>query len=435
MALSFGISYRAAGLVAERALSGRGPSLWRHALLAHRAARFYATTIEADSHGFMLQSDESGKHIETRLSKIWLRYVLRCKQCVNQDTMQRNFNTFEIPDDIAAKEVVPDSEGVEVLWSDSHKSSYTWAWLQSTLPSGENKTLSNDVGKRLWNGSIAASAPEVAFEDVMNTNDKTGMADLTDKIRAYGLCFVANTPKTPEATNELLESIGPVRHTHYGGFYDFVPDLAKADTAYTNLALAAHTDTTYFTEPAGLQAFHMLSHTPPPNRPSAKGTLGGKSLLVDGFYAAHRLRRESPDDFNVLCKTRIPWHASGNEGIAIAPDRAYPVLEARGRMLRRVRWNNDDRGVVPLDVDVDKWYRAARKWDEILKRKQNEYWFQLEPGRVLIFDNWRVLHGRSVFEGLRRICGGYINRDDFISRWKTTNFPTEDVIAANMQLR
>lgn len=200
--------------------------------------------------------------------------------------------------------------------------------------------------------------------------------------REYGFCFVINSPKTPEATEKLLESIGPIRNTHYGGFYDFIPDLAVADTAYTNLALPAHTDTTYFTEPAGIQAFHLLSHTPPPNTP-VEDVLGGQSLLVDGFYAAHRLRKESPEDYNVLRKVRIPWHASGNEGVAIAPDSAYPVIEASPKQLYRIRWNNDDRGVVPLNVDVDEWYQAARRWDNILRRKHNEYWFQLVPGRVL----------------------------------------------------
>lgn len=31
-----------------------------------------------------------------------------------------------------------------------------------------------------------------------------------------------------------------------GKFWDFTSDLAKGDTAYTTLALGAHTDNTYF---------------------------------------------------------------------------------------------------------------------------------------------------------------------------------------------
>ena len=51
----------------------------------------------------------------------------------------------------------------------------------------------------------------------------------------------------------------------------------------------------------------------------------------------------------------------------------------------------------------------------------------------LVFDNWRILHGRSSFTGNRRMCGGYskppfffygvgpnqiclVNRDDYMSR-------------------
>ena len=31
----------------------------------------------------------------------------------------------------------------------------------------------------------------------------------------------------------------------------------------------------------------------------------------------------------------------------------------------------------------------------------------------VVFDNWRVLHGRKAFEGRRRVCGGYVNVDDW----------------------
>lgn len=77
----------------------------------------------------------------------------------------------------------------------------------------------------------------------------------------YGLVFVNGTPfDDPVHTKRLLERIGPIRQTHYGGFYDFVPDMAKADTAYTNIALAAHTDTTYFTDPAGVSYPSHYNH-------------------------------------------------------------------------------------------------------------------------------------------------------------------------------
>lgn len=61
-----------------------------------------------------------------------------------------------------------------------------------------------------------------------------------------------------------------------------------------------------------------------------------------------------------------------------------------------------------------------------------------------MFDNWRVLHGRSAFTGKRRMCGGYsrshpssskertskeqdvltqstVNRDDWVSKYRMTN--------------
>lgn len=264
----------------------------------------------------------------------------------------------------------------------------------------------------------------------------------------------------PEDTKRLLERIAFIRVTHYGGFYDFTPDLSMADTAYTNLALLAHTDTTYFTEPAGLQSFHLLSHTNPPDTvEDTTQAEGGKSLLVDGFGAAGKLLREDPDAYKILSTVRLPWHASGNVGITIAPDKRYPVLELDEDTgeLHRIRWNNDDRGVVPWDggYSPEQWYEAARKWDAVLRRPDSQCWIQLVQGKVLIFDNWRVLHGRSAFTGIRRICGAYsksipemqcsspipnmgssvanlamavVNRDDFISRWRNTNFERSELL-------
>lgn len=194
-------------------------------------------------------------------------------------------------------------------------------------------------------------------------------------------------PASPEKTQELLERIAFIRVTHYGGFYDFTSDLTMKDTAYTSLALPAHTDTTYFTDPAGLQMFHLLSHT--------EGE-GGASLLVDGLRCTQQLLEQNPDYYQVLTSTRVQWHASGNEGIVMTPSMPMPVittLPLREERLLQLRWNNDDRaGSFPGDYVLGSlgrsrkaalWYEAAKAFNDIVTSSANEYWEQLKPGRAL----------------------------------------------------
>lgn len=363
---------------------------------------------------------------------------------MNQDTLQRNFNTFaassspdslnvprlivvQIPSDIHPTKVEANKENVTVqcehlpvpkqtltlpivppspsqptntfpfpfiIGSDNHTSTYPWPFLSFYLTSNARGHENDQIS--LWGSEAGSRPPTVSFPRVMASDQ--GVADLTAMIKEFGFCFVKDTPHDdPDVTRQLLERIAFIRVTHYGGFYDFTPDLAMADTAYTNLALPAHTDTTYFTDPAGLQAFHLLEHkaAPPPSEEkeaasSAAGEAaaeGGKSLLVDGFNAARILKEEDPRAYEILSSVRLPWHASGNEGITIAPDKLYPVLELSEDTgeLHRVRWNNDDRGVVPFGekYSPSEWYEAARKWDGILRRKSSELWVQLEPGKPL----------------------------------------------------
>ncbi|KAL2074612.1 hypothetical protein VTL71DRAFT_8390 [Oculimacula yallundae] len=375
----------------------------------------------------------TGASVST-MPHFWLRDNCRCEKCVNQDTMQRAFDTFSIPNDIRPKEVRTEKDGLRITWAnDEHVSTYKWDWLvkhrkKLNVPMTEYEKQGVEDPYTYWGSSITSNPPSVHYDEIMA--DDKGVGAWTSKIRQYGFCYVDGCPISPEKTQELLERIAFIRVTHYGGFYDFTADLTMKDTAYTTLALPAHTDTTYFTDPAGLQMFHLLSHT--------EGH-GGSSLLVDGFKAARTLLKESYSAYEILSKTPISWHASGNEGITITPAKKMPVFnfedlrEGEVPKFLQVRWNNDDRGVVALREDEgmgsEKWYRAAAHWNEILKRKDMEYWAQLKPGRPLIFDNWRVLHGRSAFRGKRRICGGYINHDDYISRWRNTNYSREEALA------
>lgn len=142
-------------------------------------------------------------------------------------------------------------------------------------------------------------------------------------------------------------------HLLVGGFYDFTSNLSSKDTAYTNESLEPHTDNTYFTEPTGLQALHLLSHT--------DGS-GGQSSLVDGFGVAAQLYDGDPKAYRILSTYGVQAHASGNEGISIQPSHSVPVLSHHPRMgfLEQVRWNNADRAGIDGNFNVvEKWYRAA----------------------------------------------------------------------------
>ncbi|KAF6823007.1 trimethyllysine dioxygenase [Colletotrichum musicola] len=427
--LSSGVSPLAAFGASVPRIAGFGPSR----SISATVARLQQLDVKVVKDGIQVGGLEGGAARRSTLPHFWLRDNCRCTQCVNQDTMQRNFNTYAISEDVRPSDVKSEEQGISVKWEqDGHQSFYPWKFLKFYLQNDHRNA--EQVNYHFWGADIASKRPVVDYDHVMNSSDDSGIAKLTRLVRENGFVFVDNTPySTPEPTQRVLEKIAFIRETHYGGFYDFVPDLAMADTAYTNIALPAHTDTTYFTDPAGLQAFHMLSHEAPPGQKLPEdGKLGGESLLVDAFNAARILKREDPAAYDILSKVRLPWHASGNQGITITPDKRYPVLEHDKDTgeLHRVRWNNDDRGVVPFTDGVSpmEWYAAARKWDAILRRPDVEYWVQLKPGQVLIFHNYRVMHGRSAFEGRRRICGAYICHDDFMSRWRNTNFPRERVL-------
>ncbi|RHZ56744.1 hypothetical protein CDV55_105293 [Aspergillus turcosus] len=265
------------------------------------------------------------------------------------------------------------------------------------------------------------SYPEVEYSEVMS--DDAALLKWFDEIYKWGFCFVKGVPVDPESTKALLERIAFIRHTHYGGFWDFTSDLTFKDTAYTTEFLGAHTDNTYFTDPSRLQLFHLLSHT---------DGHGGASLLVDGFKAASIMRQESPKHCGVLATTKQPYHSSGNEDVCIQPAEQAPVFKIHrdlGR-LYQVRWNNYDRAAKRNWglKEQNRWYNAARHFNHIIQRPSVEIWTQLQPGTALIFDNWRMLHGRSEFTGKRRMCGGYINNDDFISRYRLLKYGREKVI-------
>ncbi|KAF3841344.1 hypothetical protein F7725_007206 [Dissostichus mawsoni] len=157
----------------------------------------------------------------------------------------------------------------------------------------------------------------------------------------------------------------------------FTSDFSRGDSAYSQLGLDRHTDTSYFQEPCGIQVFHCLKH---------EGT-GGRTLLVDGFYAAEKVRQQSPENFELLAKVPIRHeyieksenHRNHMTGIGPVLN-VYPWNDE----MYLIRYNNYDRSViniVPHDL-VRRWYVAHRELTNELRRPENELWVKLTPGKV-----------------------------------------------------
>lgn len=328
-------------------------------------------------------------------------------------------DTFALPPGLYPKTVVSKPEGLEVTWPTSppHVSVYPWQWLRhnSYDPRTEPMSIAGQSPpppiqeKILWGSGIVRDPPTVAYEDVMS--DDLAVLKWLEKIDQFGFCFVSGVPATTEDTEKLITRINFIRHTQYGGFWDFTSDLAHGDTAYTNLALPAHTDNSYFTDPCGLQVFHLLSHE--------RGT-GGQTLLVDGFYAASILKELHPESYDLLSKILVPTHSAGDEDYLYRarPLSGNPILQhdpLNKDLLVQVRYANDHRSAMRNlhPSEVIPWYEALRNWNRCLTSSDSEFWVQLNAGTVVVVDNHRVLHGRSAFSGKRRMCGAYIGLDDW----------------------
>jgi trimethyllysine dioxygenase len=333
---------------------------------------------------------------------LWLRENAHDEQTFHPVTQQRQVWTAGLDPATAPISAGHDEAVVTVRWSDGTSSVlpvvFLWSFRVPTAP-----VARVDVDRRLWDASSIVPHPTITHDEVMAGDE--GVLAWLRLVAAYGFAIVTGTPATAEATATLLARVGYVRETIFGGFWEFTADLQKADTAYTNLELRPHTDGTYSHDAPGLQLLHCLEFD---------GT-GGVSTMVDGFRLASELRADAPEHFALLAGVAVPGQYLGDGSHLMA---ARPVFrhDHTGELVQ-VSFNNGDRApfLLPHDEMVA-WYEAMRAFDLMANDEAYQWQHVLRPGEAMLFDNWRVLHGRTAYTGRRRMCGAYLNHEDFESR-------------------
>lgn len=339
-----------------------------------------------------------------RFAPFWLRDHCHASHSLNAETLQREVDTFSIPQDItpAKIEIRDGGATLGIVWRHDESA--------STFPVEFLWNIAQDEGRdraprrTLWDrDTIGQNFPTVPYAEVMQSD--AGLLRWLSLVEEFGFALTTGAEASLAGTQALVKRMGYVRETIFGGMWEFSANMAFKDTAYTSAAIGPHTDGTYSKDSPGFQMFQCLEFD----------GAGGESTLVDGFKVAETIRVSDPRAFEVLCNVNVPAHYLG-DGVHLQAEHPIIGLDHHGE-LRQIAYNNYDRAPFRLAPGrMAEFYRALALFHRLINDPTYEISMRLAPGTVLFFDNWRTLHGRHAFNGHRHMCGAYVNMEDFESK-------------------
>jgi trimethyllysine dioxygenase len=332
----------------------------------------------------------------------WLRDNARDPVSFDSRSHQRELFTALVDPAIRPRRgwVDDSSDSLVLEWPDLDvEAHYDAGFLADFARAGDPMRLSDP---RPWNAaSLDPESVRLAFGDFCGEG---GVPQLLERLLAHGFAVLTGTPRNLDAVQQVAGSIGYVRHTIFGGLFEFEANEDMADSAYTPKELRPHTDGTYSHDAPGLQLLLCVDYE----------AEGGESIMVDGARIAADLKAAQPGIHDDLARIGVTGLYKG-DGVMLRARRPILRHDETGR-LAQVTFNNYDRDTVRLaDDDMRALYAGIRAFDNMANDPAYQWRYTLAPGDMLVFDNWRVLHGRGAFRGRRKMAGAYLNREDLES--------------------
>ena len=335
----------------------------------------------------------------------WLRENDPHPESRHPMSRERLVRPLDIAPDIRPKRIAVHPSGALLIrWSKSdggHQSLFDAGWLRAHRYGRVERSRATKP--------LRPSRPrpvEMGWTDVMSDDD--ALLCWLDSYLEQGWSIIDGTPQESGQAVAFGERIGTVRSSNFGFCFDVRSKAEPISNAYTANYLSLHTDLPHYELPPGLQILHCL----------ANEAEGGASILADGIAVAELLRRTEPEVFARLSETPVPFRFQDAESEFAA---RHPIIECNhaGDPVY-INWSNST--LAPLDVPFEEMpgMRAAiRRFVALIESPRFLIERKLEAGEMLVFDNRRMLHGRTAFRpetGMRHFQGCYLETAEVLSR-------------------
>lgn len=365
-------------------------------------AASFDVSLDSDSRRLTLRSGDR----QHQFAALWLRENARDEQTRDPKTSQRLIDAAELPLDLSITNVRTDDGRLTMDFSDGHHTVFDMDALLA-LSRGADDAY---AGRLLWDGSLSET-PEVEFDTAIKNDGALG--SMLEQLRRFGFVRVRGVPTTEDGMQALIDRIGPLRRTNWGGIAD-VRSVANAyDLTMTQRGLEPHTDNPYREPIPGYIWLHCLRNA----------SQGGDSTLVDGYMAARRLRERDPEAYATLTQTPVHFRYADDEA-HLESEGPLIELNTQGQPIR-VRYNNRTECIPALSPEhLERYYAARHHFYQLITSDELTVHLKLDEGEMLIMDNYRLFHGRTAFQlagGERHMRQGYVDRDSTDSRRRTLN--------------
>jgi len=332
------------------------------------------------------------------LHPLWIRERVSGAAIMDPLSRQRLYEHAELPLDLQISKILSqDDEAIELEFSNGEQ--FTLERGPALEEIGWQAPLDRLPAPQSWRASLSPM-PEFDWDAL---EDPDVMRGVLKNYFTYGFCIFQNTPTEPGQLKTLARKFGYLRETNFGELFNVETKPNPSDLAYTDAALSSHTDNPYRAPVPGIQYLHCLRNE----------VSGGLSTLVDGMAIAEALRLENPQQADILEQTPVRFRYEGPSAIL---EHYGPLIERdHSGTIRQIRLSSRLDYVPPLAPEVlSIFYAGRRRLHEMSNSEDFQINFPFRRGTLLMMDNYRLLHGRTAFngkQGHRHLQGCYIDHD------------------------